>query len=750
MSGAEPVSNRQVMLRWLLSVFLLNARVIVGQSDVIRGIVRDSLGAPIAQVTIEVVGTEWRTSSAQTGEFALHLAQGQWLVRASRIGYSPVELLVRIRDSVPWLQLTLVARPMSLEAMTVAAPSAELMAQTVSTATVRQVPPVGEADVFRVIVLLPGVSQPNDLKGRIHLEGGSSDETTTTLDGHPLQDPFHVLGALGAFNVAALERADVMSGHVPAAIPSRLSGVISLESRAQTGLQESEGVLSILSSSFTHMRPAGPLGVDLLASGRVSYLDKMLRLVTSKSVIKDLPLLGFKDAVIRLGRDGPADWRAEAIGFGTQDYRVVEGGAGVDGLTWGEAMSGVRLVGSGLSWRSAMRLSLNRAWLRLDTSQTSGRFIRNQRDVVSAGASYGRFGQKWSLTAGGDVDRRRFDQDWRTSELRDVLMSPHTPKAYSGTSVGTEGSFFGSLSRSESYGKATLEARATLAYGAWRIAPRATAELVRGAYRVEMSAERRYQFTAELEEPIEGNVSPPSFLLRNPRTANIGSVATERRWPQRQLGNEVVVRVEGFLKRYPDRPVLRSVTDSASFPAFDRVSARSTGLSISGRGALPGGVVAQGAYTYQTARQRTDEGWIPTVWDAPHDLSLFASLPLSRAWGLTATQRIHSGQAFTPVAYRVFVPDGALAGRFLARDIPGPTNSARVETYSRLDVGARRTWQTKHARWALVIGVVNVLARKNPLEYENGFVDAGSQGAKPIPSRGSLPLLPSIGVEVKW
>jgi hypothetical protein len=42
---------------------------------------------------------------------------------------------------------------------------------------VRQVPPLVEADLFRAITFLPMVSQPNDLKGRIHLAGGSSDAT---------------------------------------------------------------------------------------------------------------------------------------------------------------------------------------------------------------------------------------------------------------------------------------------------------------------------------------------------------------------------------------------------------------------------------------------------------------------------------------------------------------------------------------------------------------------------------------------
>ncbi|MGI8402666.1 MAG: hypothetical protein ACR2NS_13855, partial [Gemmatimonadaceae bacterium] len=199
------------------------------------------------------------------------------------------------------------------------------LAQTVTISTVRQVPPLGEPDIFRAVVLLPGVSQPNDLKGRIHLAGGPSDETGVTLDGHPLQDPFHLLGVLGAFNVAALERADVLLHHVPIESDRRLSGIISLESR-RSAVPVSEGVLGLLSSSATTVRPGSIGGITILASGRVTYLDKALRLLGDHVNLgaDEATLLGYHDFLLRTNKT----WKTgsiEAINFITKDTRGVSG-----------------------------------------------------------------------------------------------------------------------------------------------------------------------------------------------------------------------------------------------------------------------------------------------------------------------------------------------------------------------------------------------------------------------------------------
>src|SRR4029079_15010352 len=159
--------------------------IVSAQSGTLRGRVTDPGGVPLTNASIEVVGTLLRTTTRTNGSFEIILPARTWVVRVRQIGFLPESVTVAPPfDSVIVL---LVPHPIELKGVTVVGANTPPMARTVTAGTVRQVPPLGEADIFRAIVLLPGVSQPNDLKGRIHLAGGTSDETGVELDGHPLQ-----------------------------------------------------------------------------------------------------------------------------------------------------------------------------------------------------------------------------------------------------------------------------------------------------------------------------------------------------------------------------------------------------------------------------------------------------------------------------------------------------------------------------------------------------------------------------------
>lgn len=208
-----------------------------------RGRATEAGGDPLAGGVVEVVSTQWSTQSRADGAFELSLPRGTWRLRASVIGYLPDTLSVTVGGTAPApLRFRLHPAPVELRGISVQAARTPALGQTVTRSTDRQVPPLGEPDIFRAVVLLPGVSQPNDLKGRMHLAGGSSDETGVRLDGHPLQDPFHLLGLFGAFNVATLERADVLIHHLPASIGGRLSGVVDLRTREVGAEPEHEAV----------------------------------------------------------------------------------------------------------------------------------------------------------------------------------------------------------------------------------------------------------------------------------------------------------------------------------------------------------------------------------------------------------------------------------------------------------------------------------------------------------------------------
>jgi hypothetical protein len=757
MASSPPLHGR--LLAALLGCAMMCAAPSHAQTlTPVRGVVADEDGRVLAG-SVQAIGTRWRTQAAADGSFVIELPPGSWRIRAHHIGFQPDTVEVRVpRDpdvAVP-LEFRLRIAPVVLSGLTVEGARPSGMTQTVTTETVRQVPPIGEPDVFRAVVLLPGVSQPNDLKGRIHLAGGSSDETGVTLDGHPLQDPFHLLGVSGAFNVAALESADVLIHHLPASHGGRLSGVVDMRTRVAAETRR-EAVASLISAGGTWSSPEGTGGVDVLASARVTYLDKVVQfLLPSGSALgEDIPLVGYRDALIRLGRDWNG-WRTEALGFHTRDnLRGAATGPGYPPpLEWGESLAGLTVARRSGAWDFSARASYNRAAVQTDQPDPEGPFVHNRRGWTSTAAVLSRRFRRAEAEAGLALDARTYTDRWRSPGLARQIFSPRTPAEYAGSRSQTEFAAFGEV-RADVHDRSSVSAGARLTQVGGRsyLAPRLLVSYQPSErLRVEAALNRRFQFDAELEEPIEGNVSPPRFLLAVPRRADVAALSADWRWIA-GTGREGSLRGTVFTKRYDDRPVVREagVPAQGPFPDFMRIQGASHGATVAARWSQGDAWIVQGSYTFQRARERVDGRWYPTAWDAPHDGSVFTSVRVLGSWHLNAVYRGHSGRATTPVAARVFVSYEEFENYLRTRYLRGERNSVRVPAYHRLDVGARRSWQARGAEWTVFAQVLNVLWQDNPIDYDwFQFFASASDPSITRYSRRGLPLLPSVGMEVRW
>jgi hypothetical protein len=718
---------------------------------VLKGRVTDSAGTLIADASVSVVGAYWQTKTRSDGSFELRVPAETWLIRFRRIGFAPDSVSVTLPTDPITIQLA--TRSLELKAVSIVADRTPAMAQTVTISTVRQVPPLGEPDIFRAIVLLPGVSEPNDLKGRIHLAGGPSDETGVRLDGHPLQDPFHLLGVLGAFNVAALERADVMIHHVPIESDNRLSGVISLESR-RSAVPVTEGVLGLLSSGATTVRPEMLGGVTLLASGRVTYLDKIIRLLSPRATFggDELTLLGYHDFLLRADKA----WNqgsVEAINFSTEDARGSSGSHRP--YIWGETLWGVKAERAAGNWHFDARASLNRAAADLPPDERTLQQIRLRSDWTSAEVRVSHVSQDWMTTLGFGLDARRTEQSW--ADLQEGFFSPHAGPQFAGGQRQTLPALFGEISKSLTASlRATAGAHMTRSSGQTFISPRGLLEWsFAGNHQLAFSLERRHQFDTELEEPSEGSGRQPLFLLARPRIADVAAISLAN--PPKTASDWQLV---AFAKRYKDRTSLTGehhnepISDTSTFPQFERIPGYSVGVTMTMTHRLGARSLVQTAYTYQRTREKIGGVYSPTDWDAPHALNVFVTAPISTHWSLNVASQWHSGAAITPPIERVLAPDPrlplepSLSNRFIF----GSRNSARLPAYRRTDIGLRKEWKKGKADLAFSVQAINVLAHTNPLAIDplSFFCGPTSRCTVAEPSRSGLPILPSIGFEIKW
>jgi hypothetical protein len=279
------------------------------------------------------------------------------------------------------------------------------------------------------------------------------------------------------------------------------------------------------------------------------------------------------------------------------------------------------------------------------------------------------------------------------------------------------------------------------------------------AWSIAVSFNRRYQFDAGITPGVAQVDAVPQFLLDRPRRMDVVSIALRSAGPKTSA-ERTTFEVTPFMRWFRDRAILdpqlaSSLTELTSGVAplssfdFMRGSARSRGISISTNSVWRYGRGIQLSYTLARTEEKSAGGWHPSSWDATHTLATSGVAPLPHKWSLTAAWTARSGLPTTPVISRV-VWSQPFYPQAVPRIVYGPTNSARLPAFSRADVGVRRSWGTKR-EWTFSAQVVNILHSPNVIAYRpEEFFDAMVNGGNPIPSEQGVPLIPTVGLAVRW
>jgi hypothetical protein len=765
-----------------------HADTAVVTSSPIEGQVIDDSGRPLSHALVVLDGGYSRVTTDIQGRFRLRAAPGAHELAVTAIGYKPDTLrLTVLTDSAravasddslrPLGRIVLSRAQQQLKAVTVEGIPAPFMAQTVTATTVTNVPALAEPDIFRAVSLLPGVSTPNDTRGRLHLAGGASDEVGIRLDGHPLQDPFHLFGLLGAFNTAALERADVLIHSIPPSMSDHLSGVIDLQSRTPAADPSRDVSVSVLATSASYAAPL-PANSDVLATGRITYFDKLLPVFSHKAKVggDEVPLYGFRDAILRFGHSS-ARWRVEQISFFTSDVLPKTGEthtAGYIPYNWNEYLLGARAERSGDRWSLNARVSTGRNNVEFDERVFRGSFLHNDYSRQSAAVEASTHGSVWQLRAGVSGDLRRNRQRWDYSGRREG-PSPNAPFSYAADNRQHLVAYFGDIATflhrvsfedaAQSWWKLNAGGRVVSSGSAAAFAPSFGVEYETGSsWLFALAGERRYQFQGIVEEPGSLTIRPVEILLKTPRVADVLGISWSLRRVTVPFSGAGSFRLEAFAKRYRNqvRVLGRRYGEldqdyARRFPELEPVPGRAEGAMASTTLAFGARLHVQGSYTWQRVRQTYDGETAPTLWDIPEQLSAFAGWDLSKSWTIDAVFQAHSGVPITPVAARILVPGGNAAAFPGFAD--GPRNSLRVDPYRRLDLSAQRHWKTSGGKeWTVSLHLLNALARSNPVAIDwDQYYSAlayHARGGKLLDAGDtmspSLPLLPSIGVRVQW
>lgn len=144
---------------------------------------------------------------------------------------------------------------------------------------IREMPSfLGEPDLFKAIMRLPGVQTGVEGTAGLHVRGGSPDQNLVLLDEVPLYNVNHLLGFFSVFNMDAIRSATFIKGGLPARYGGRLASVIDVKMK-EGNLKEFKGTGSVglLSSQLMVEGPIVKGKVGFMAAIRRTYSDLIYR-----------------------------------------------------------------------------------------------------------------------------------------------------------------------------------------------------------------------------------------------------------------------------------------------------------------------------------------------------------------------------------------------------------------------------------------------------------------------------------------
>lgn len=144
-----------------------------------------------------------------------------------------------------------------------------------STKEIKSVPMLfGEKDVFKTLLLMPGVQSASEGTSGIYVRGGGPDQNLIILDEATIYNASHLLGFFSIFNGDAIKSVELIKGGFPARYGGRLSSVIDINMK--DGNKESyhcEGGVGIISSNVMAEGPIIKDKASFMISGRTTYMD---------------------------------------------------------------------------------------------------------------------------------------------------------------------------------------------------------------------------------------------------------------------------------------------------------------------------------------------------------------------------------------------------------------------------------------------------------------------------------------------
>lgn len=299
-----------MILRFVfLSAFISATTLFAQNKHTLSGTIKDAAnGEVLIGATIFIKEAKAGEAANAYGFYSLTVPSAAYTVVYSFIGYEKRERQITLDQDVR-LDIELKEESKQLEEVVVSDDPNDPLTRVQSTAmstnelsikTMKKIPAfLGEVDVIRSLLSLPGISSVGEGASGYNSRGGSVGQNLVLLDEAPVYNSSHMLGFFSVFNPDAVIDTKLYKGAIPSRYGGRLSSI--LDVRMKEGNSKKFETTGGIGTIFSRLAFEGPIVKDkgsFIIAARRSYIDVLARPFVQ--VLKDGGALNFYDLTMKV------------------------------------------------------------------------------------------------------------------------------------------------------------------------------------------------------------------------------------------------------------------------------------------------------------------------------------------------------------------------------------------------------------------------------------------------------------------
>jgi hypothetical protein len=294
----------------LLSLFMISTGINGQQRLTISGTIHDANSGENlfgASLYIKELGNGTQTNVY--GFYSISLVPGTYNLEFRYIGYETVEKKVDLTTDQT-INIELKPESQQLQELIIQSTSGKenvsdvvMSVNKLDIKTMQKIPAfLGEVDIIKSILLLPGVTTVGEGASGFNVRGGSVGQNLILLDEAPVYNSSHLLGFFSVFNPDAVKDIKLYKGGIPAQYGGRIASILDI--RMKEGNNKHLGINGGIGTIFSRLTVEAPIVKNrssFILSARRSYADILFRPFVE--ILQNGAALNFYDITFKTNYD---------------------------------------------------------------------------------------------------------------------------------------------------------------------------------------------------------------------------------------------------------------------------------------------------------------------------------------------------------------------------------------------------------------------------------------------------------------